>query len=970
MVTLFKLLSIVIAMALCSSNSTIVAQNISGTILGTVTDASGGVLVGVEVTVTNQDTNQAFKATTNELGHYQAPYLKPGPYQLEVSMQGFKKSTRKDVVLKVEDRLRLDFKLEVGELTETLTVSEQSPLLQADSASLGVVVTTKSIEELPLRGRNVFDLVLLSPGTLMSPRQVGRVGAYSSFPMADISINGGRFRTNEFILDGISIMLPENNNYALSPTPDGTQEFKVHTNSYGAQFGRTGGGVINVVTKGGSNELHGSVYEFFRNDWLSANNFFANMRGQPRGVFHFNMFGAAAGGPIIKNKTFFFGEYQGHRQRSALGSGATTLPTEAMRRGDFSGLRNSSGAAVTIYDPFTTRPGPGGVGFIRDPFPNNRVPTERIDRVASQVLKFLPLPNTTGEGPARFNNYLFQQKSFANSDLWSARIDQRFSERFSLFGRVTRSVADEGSTGEFGTLADTTTGPTNNRVINAVLNSTHVLNPTRILNWRLGFTRRFELRGSGYPGQADLAALGFPPNVVAAADTPHKMPQFSVAGYGAAAVTGGASNFIGPPGGEDIRRGNDIYTLVAEQTEIHGRHTLIFGGDFRLYNQTPYQSGGPGGTYSFSRSQTGGPNPLVASLTDGDGFASFLTGFGSGSISQFARLAMRNYYAGLFVNDDIKLNRLTVSLGLRYDYESPWTERYDRLANFDFDSPFPVQIPSLPNLRGVLTKAGQGGVPRGQWDPARKNFGPRIGLAYRLTNQMAVRAGYGIVYAPRISSTDSNSIGAAGANVSTTWVSSVDGVTPLNLLSNPYPTGLFLPPVTEAERLLVGEFLPVTARHNKNNNYSQFWNLSVQREFAGNWLVEAAYSGSRGIRNTIAWDYNQMDPRYQSLGPALSQQVPNPFFGLVRTGFLAQPTVARSQLLRPFPQYPNIRTNWHNGSASTYHSMQLKGREAFFWWVQRHGLLYGREGDRRLLRAPVRILRVPPADPEFLLPAL
>ena len=286
------------------------AQNISGTLLGNVTDSSGAVLVGAEVTITHKETNHVSKTATNELGSYQAPYLKPGNYRVEVTMQGFKKGTREDVALKVEDRLRLDFKMEVGEVTETLTVSGEVPLVESETSSLGQVIAEKSIQELPIKGRNVFDLVALSPGVQVNPRALGVVASTGDnsaplFVLSDISINGGRFRTNDYLLDGVSIMLPENNDFAISPTPDGTSEFKVMTNSFGPQFGRSGGGVINVVTKSGANTLHGSAYEFFRNDRLRANNFFANARGQQRGVSHFNLFGAAAGGPVKKDKTFF-----------------------------------------------------------------------------------------------------------------------------------------------------------------------------------------------------------------------------------------------------------------------------------------------------------------------------------------------------------------------------------------------------------------------------------------------------------------------------------------------------------------------------------------------------------------------------------------------------------------------------------------------------------------------------------------
>ncbi|MBM3741078.1 MAG: TonB-dependent receptor, partial [Acidobacteria bacterium] len=358
------------------------------------------------------------------------------------------------------------------------------------------------------------------------------------------------------------------------------------------------------------------------------------------------------------------------------------------------------------------------------------------------------------------------------------------------------------------------------------------------------------------------------------------------------------------------------------------RHTVVFGGDFRLYNQTPFQGGVPSGSYGFGREFTQGPDPQRATLTAGDGFASLLLGYGSGSINRVPAFAIRNYYFAGYVNDDIRLGKLTINVGVRYEYEQPRTERYNRFANFDFGRKFPIDVAAYPNLQGALSFAGREN-PRGQFDPAYNNLGPRFGLAYRINSRTVVRAGFGLFYAPRIGSTSANSLGATGAQIDTAWVSSLDGVTPLNPLSNPFPQGLLQPPSSRAEQLFLGQGLAITDRGNRNNNYTEQWNLSVQRELPGQIGFEGAYSGSRGIRNTMLMEWNQLNPSYQSLKADLSRQVANPFFGLVRTGTLAQATVAQSQLLRPYPQYTNISTNWQNMAASTYHSYQMKIEKRF-----------------------------------------
>lgn len=914
--------------SLCAANIPAAAQNITGTILGSVTDATSAAVPAVQVTVTSKDTGQITRVETSQLGYYEAPQLRPGAYTVQIANKGFKTLVRDDVQVQVESRIRLDFTLEIGDAATSISVTGEAPLIESETASLGQVVSSRSVQELPIRGRNVFDLVSLSPGVQVNPRSQGAVASTGDnsaplFVLSDISINGGRYRTNEYMLDGVSIMLPENNNFAISPSPDGTQEFKVMTNSYGPQFGRSGGGVINVITRGGSNQFHGTLYEFFRNDRLKANNFFANARNQKRGIFHFNQFGAAVGGPVVRNKTFFFADYQGHRERSTLGGQLATVPTALQRAGDFSQTRNAQGQPILIYDPATTRPAPSGTGFVRDAFPDNRIPTSRLDPVAVKMLSYVPLPNIAGSTAAMINNLAWAQQFAINSNQWSGRIDHRFSDRHSLFGRITRNTGDSANNGPYGTPADNVLGITLNRVWNAVLNDTFAFSPSLLLNVRYGISRRFEGRVPLHEGDVTLGQLGFPRAVEAAAPE-QNFPTVAFTTY----------SQWGPPGGDRIRRGNDIHTGVADVTRISGRHTLIAGVDVRMYNQTPYQAGSPSGNYSFSPAFTQGPDPLRSTLTAGDALASLLTGFGSGSISSVPALAIRNSYFGLYFNDEIKLGRLTVNVGLRYDYESPRTERYNRFTSFDFDRAFPIQVPGMPGLKGVLTHPGQDGEPSTQFDPSWTNFGPRLGLAYRVDSRTAIRTGYGIFYSPKQGTTSGQGFGASGYELSTAWVASLDGVTPLNPLSNAFPTGLLIPPTTQADLLQVGQSINIHDRGNKTNTYTQHWNFSVQRELGGSWLVETGYAGNKGTRLPVGRLFNQLDPRYQALGADLNRQVPNPFFGLVPTGTLSTRTVAQSQLLRPYPQYVNVGAGStpaiaQNAASSTYHSLLIRVEKRF-----------------------------------------
>lgn len=437
------------------------SQNITGTVLGTVTDSSGAVVPGAAVSVTNTATLQFIAIKTDNLGNFLVPYLKPASYTVRVWANGFKTVVRDNVLVQVDDQVRVDFALEIGEVTTTISVHEQVAMIDTEKGSLGQVVSERVVSELPLQGRNVFDLVGLTAGVQTNPLGEGRVISSGSatglaiFNASDISTNGGRYRTNEFLLDGVSIVLPVQNQYALSPTPDGTQEFKVMSNSYGPQFGRSGGGVVNVVTKGGTNEFHGTAYELFRNDRLVANNFFANARGQERGIFRFHMFGGTLGGPVIRNRTFVFADYQGHREWTAFGGSALTLPTEAQRQGDFSNLLNAQGQPVIIYDPLTTRANPSGSGYLRTPFSGNRISPSRFDPVAAKMQQYVPLPNRPGEGPARLNNWVYAPDEVTHSDQFSIRLDHRFSDRHSLDGRYTRNTGYSTNSGEFDTPAAT-----------------------------------------------------------------------------------------------------------------------------------------------------------------------------------------------------------------------------------------------------------------------------------------------------------------------------------------------------------------------------------------------------------------------------------------------------------------------------------------------------------------------------------
>lgn len=886
------------------------AQSITGSLLGTVTDPSGAPVLGAQLRVLRESTNTESETKTDNRGNYEVPLLRPGTYRITAGAPGFQTLVRSGIELSVGGRVQVNLALQIGTAAESIVVTGRAELVESGTAALATTLGSRAIEELPLKGRYVLQFAALTPGVQVNPQAVNAGGG--GLTNADFSVNGGRYRTNDLLVDGVSSSLPKNNDFGVMPLPEGVVEMKIHTNAYSAEFGRTGGGVFNVITRGGSNELHGSLFLFHQNDNLDANAWFANTRGQAKGNFRRNQFGGSMGGPVKRDKTFYYGDYQDTRASSAGSTGAATLPLAEFRQGDFRNLVNRNGQAITIFDPVTTTA--SGSGFVRTPFPGNAIPASRQDVAARNLMKLYPEPNRPGTGPARVDNFVFQQPSQSRSYQYTGRVDHEFSSFHRIFGRYTRSNGTSTALGDYGTLGDSVLGFNPGSVSqSAAINDTYTFTPTVLLNSRLGFSRDFSARTPLHEG-INLAQFGFNPALDSIREE-NSLPGFRPAGYGG----------LGPQGGDRIRLANDIWHLNSDLTVIRGTHTIKMGGEGRLYNQNAYQAGSENAQFSFPVSWTQGPDPQRATLTAGDGIASFLLGTGGGSITSTPRLAVRNFYWGAFVNDDWKMSsRLTLNLGFRWEVETARTERYNRFATFDFTRPFPIPVPGLPGLRGTLTHPGQDGEPRGNMDNVWTNFGPRAGFAYRAGHGFVLRGGYGIFYSPVFGYTAPNSFGTSGALITTPWVGSLDGLRPLNYLSNPFPDGALRKSNDPVDVTQMGLGVIAMDRRNVNDIYTQQWNLNIQRQIAGNVLIEAAYAGNKGVRVPVGINWNQLDPRYQSLGPALAESVPNPFFGIVREGGLAQRTVTRGQLLRPYPHYGGVQTYMQNMGSSIYHSFTLK----------------------------------------------
>lgn len=885
-------------------------------ITGRVSDPQQAVLVGAEVVATNVATQVVRRTLTNEQGLYALRGLPPGDYQINVTQPGFRAEKRNQLRLIVDQTATLDFALQVGAVNDSVEVSAQAALLDAQTSSLGQLIDNSKIQNIPLNGRSAFRLVQLTPGVL-GTRAAG--GQFGDIPVnttwdTNFSINGGRAQSNEIQIDGVPATAGFFNQITTIPSIEATQEFKVQSNNLSAEWGRFSGGVLNVSTRSGTNAFHGSLYEYLRNSAFDANEFFTKGSGRAIPPFRMNQFGGALGGPILRNRTFFFGDYQGTRYRRGDVFRAS-LPTALERSGDFSQTFGPTGELATIYDPFSS-------SVARLPLAGNRIPANRLNPIAVRMLAFFPPPNVQGDRFTNFNNFFSNAGRSVDSNQFSGKVDHNFSEKWRTFARLARNRTALSQPDYFNNVATSGNGAVGTTPFTqhtAALDNTIVLNPTTMLSVRYGFARWYQLRQTRSFG-FDQRTLGVPANLVSQFQIP-VFPSVSLEQY---AALGGQSF---------LNNGNDTHSLLASVTKTLGRHNLKWGGDLRLRRINYFNLGGGGGSYAFNRTFTRGPNPNLFTNT-GNSIASLLLGLpASGNVPTTVGVAMQNYYLGFYFQDDIRLNnQLTMNVGLRYEAETPLTERYDQLNAFHVDLASPVRNAAFPNLKGGLAFAGQDGRGRTvyRWD--KLNFAPRVGFAYSLNAKTVLRWGAGLFFSPPDIS--NNAVGFSpsdGYSATTPLLASLDnGVTPFRTLADPYPDGLV---AASRNRLGASTFLgqgPAVWDSFPITSETYQWNFNVQRELPGGILADASYAGSRGIhlgyRNR---EINALDPRNLTLGAGLNTQVDNPFFGTIPAGTLSQPRVARRQLLLPYPQFTSVNVINMTMANSIYHSLQMKLERRF-----------------------------------------
>jgi hypothetical protein len=954
-------------------------QESRATLTGHVSDPNGAVVPGAAVIVKNNQTSLETRTTTNEEGNYTVPFLQPGTYTVSVEAQGFKRAESANVELHTADRATMDITLEIGAVGEVVNVTASAPLLEPDTASRGQTVENLRVEELPLNGRNPLNLATLATGVQFNGNpQFNRL--FDNGDNVNFSINGGLNRHNEFLLDGT----PNNavtdvdasrtrsvNNIAFVPPADATQEFKIQSNAYSAEYGRTSGGVVNISIKSGGRDFHGSLYDFSRRYKWEANSFGNNARGIqktgpcagqdafPRFVRDPNscenlgghkqdQYGFVVSGPLLiprfgeggrvfangRDKTFFLLNVEFFKGIDPAAN-LSDVPTLLERQGNF------TQSGVTIYDPLTTRPDPANPGrFIRDPFPGNIIPANRINPIGQNIVSGFSLPNV-GPATQRFNNFL---QPFPGTDAFHStvlRVDHQFSESNRIYGRYVENRRDQiqqGGNGRVGLGIDPQ-DPLIRKNNGVVLDWVSTLSPTTVLNARVGFSRFLQAAYRQRSSPFDATSLGFPTSFSNARPV-SIVPRIEFAGdpYREFGPRNPNSNIT------------NTWSFPVSVTHIWGGHSLKVGGEYR--DLQAHQAGGSftwgGGYFKFAKDFTV-RDPNNTNVSDqGSAIAALLLGYPSGDtrVENISQLSFHwGYWTG-YVQDDWKVTpKLTFNLGLRYDYESPPVERFNRQnVGFGFDqaSPLAAAVRSAAgasgcaacsNLTGGLLFAGVGGQSNEPFRKDRNNWGPRFGAAYQWNEKTVLRGGYGVFYFPQAE------FGAAqGFNVTTTFSATTGGganaFIPVVTLSNPYPNGLQQPiGASQGLNTQLGGAVTVVQPNHVIPWVHQF-SAGIQRELPGRMKLDVSYVGSR-TRGILSGndqagggrDINQPTAaqiaQFRADANFFNQSVTNPFAGLIPgNGGLNGAQISRRQLLLPFPQFTSVNLVGENVGKLWYDSGQ------------------------------------------------
>lgn len=928
----------------------------SARLSGQVNDQTGAAMPGVNIDLEDLATGTHRTTTSNGDGLFTLEVLPPSNYKLTAMAKGFATTIVSPITLLVAQTQSVSVDMKPGTVSQEITVEGSAIALETETSSLGSVVNENTVRQMPLLLRDPTQLVTLVAGVTSDHRQEGatapgsNLGGLSYQGRLAFEINGGWRSLAVSMVDGVDVTISAGSflSIPIQPTSDITQEFKVQTTNVPAQFGR-GAGVVNIVTRSGSNSFHGSAFEFLQNNVLDANNFFSNKAGRPLPHLERNQFGFAVGGPIWKDKAFFFVDSEWLRQAN-LDAISTQVPTAAQTNGDFSGLYSTSGAPITIYNPFSTFTGTTGQ-VLRNPFPNNQIPASLLTPFAANIFKYYPLPNNPGVlGPnglyTGIGNYFVDGTQRSSYDRTDVKIDYNLGTKHRIMGRYSRDYYNINAVDLFNNIASPTSLSTRNNDQpgnNAVLSWTWTMSPTLVLTQSFNWSRIVDDSNSRSRG-FDVTQLGGP-------FTNGAIQNF------ANQYTGGTSfPNINPTGfaplsdsfGQNFSEPFSNYQYSVGVLKTLGKHTISAGFQGILLQGSDNLFKGFGGTFSFTGGFTCGPNPLVCTSNTGNGIADLLLNtVGGGSMNAAFSSLYSGKYLAWYVQDDFRVTpKLTLNLGLRYDLNTPFTERYDHQFQLNTTVPNPIGTSTGPNtngqtlnqyiqnlaghpvLGGIVFPNSPGASGRGIVPIDKTNWSPRLGLAYQITDKLVLRSAYSKLYLLSTEAPGPSSPGDGPFGATTNIIGTINGINPNVTLSNPFPNG-FQTPLYNSQGLLtlLGTSFNVGSSQGKTP-YQHQWNVGFEYQLGRNSIVSFAYVGSSTHRLQCPFFScgNTVPPQLVAqYGSQVVQSVPNPFYGVITNPLaaLSAPTVQLGQLLKMWPQYSGLSfvlPGYQGPNVDTFHS--------------------------------------------------
>ncbi|HEX4427248.1 MAG TPA: carboxypeptidase regulatory-like domain-containing protein [Terriglobales bacterium] len=959
----------------------LLGQGYFGTVSGELTDSSGAIVQGVKVVLTDQRKGFVFNATSDSSGRYLFRAIPPGLYSVTAEMKGFEKTVRTNVKVDVNENASADMVLKVAGGAQSVDVQAEGQRLQTEDAVTGQVIDRKFINDLPLIDRAVTDLTYLAPGVgdMSDQNHAGDTGG------TNFVSNGSRGASSDILSDGASVTNSEPNGGITQGTyiasPEAIEEFKVEQSNFSAEYGFTGASVVNMITRSGTNKFHGSVYDFVRDQITDANNWFNNHYGQAIAPLRRNNYGLTVGGPIIKNKTFFFVDYDAYRD-TTQGVAQAGVPSIAERGGDFGEVCGAQGgtfdgtgmcsvAAGQIWDPYSGTYDSSVGGAVRSTFiPYNNValytspgspnlpsnleppagPGNLIDPVSQKMMNLFPKPNIDN---GIYDNWFGSGSNRGYNDQFDIKVDHRFSEKNLMSVKYSQQWSHSWGFNCFGNFTDPCQGGPNPTTAHLfTINDTETITPTLLLTTTLGFTRgAWHIDAYNPQGVNDpLGSLGFPSYLES--NGFKGVPAMFIGEYQSAGYTSMGTDPYG-----NYRLGQDTGQLTSTLDKVHGAHELKFGFDGRLHQMNYIQTNAPLGTFNFDEHGSSQcPNDIAT--CGGDPMASFLMGqTGSGSYEIQFRPATENFQYGAFLQDNWKVTpKLTLNLGLRYDVTLPRTDRLNRQDFFDPSAKSPLNggaISYTDQFNGPTTLQLHGGEVFNNSDQ-RTNYAtdwsdiqPRFGFAYQFAPKMVVRGGFGIYYGQsRSGVTGVVPYGSQGFNEYTGMITTYQnhGATPYLHLDNPYPNGLNQPAGSSLGLLNdvgYGANGPLRNPGANQTPYEESWSFGIERELPSNIVVIAQYIGKKGTHLPFS-GANQLDtlgPQIESASPAqinkLLTYVDNPFSsqngGPISdpNSVLSSQQIQELQLQLPYPQFTGVSTDVQLIGSSIYHALQLSAEKKY-----------------------------------------